>query len=242
MKTVFITLFLVASSLLTKAQIVVYDQNAEIRTVAPFTAVQVSGSVMLYLAQGPVPGVAISAGEAKYNNKIMTSVSDGVLHITVDGGIWNGFNWTDKKLRAYVTATDLQNLEVSGASFVSIEGQLASNALSMNISGASEVKGMVNNDRLNINISGASIARLAGTVKEGTIDGSGASRVNSYDLIYDQLKASTSGASNLKISVRNELTAAASGGSIIYYKGPGVLKSANANSGSVIQNKDISDK
>ena len=105
-----------------RAQNIVYDENAEVRTVEKFTGIEVSGAVSVYLSQGPEQGVAVSAGEEKYNNKIKTEVKNGVLHISVDGGVWNGFNWTNRKLKAYVTATDLNRLQVSGASYVSISG------------------------------------------------------------------------------------------------------------------------
>jgi hypothetical protein len=99
------------------------------RTMTAFTGIDVSGTVSLYLSQGSTPGIAVSAGEPKYNNKIKTEVKNGILHISVDGGMWNGFSWTNKKLKAYVTVTDLNKLTVSGASLVNITGPLKVPAL-----------------------------------------------------------------------------------------------------------------
>lgn len=220
-----------------KAQNIVYDENAEVRTVDKFNGIEVSGAVSLYLSQGNVTGVAVSAGDEKYNNKIKTQVRDGVLRISVEGGVWNGFNWTNRKLRAYVTVTDINRLEVSGASYVSISGTLKSDEIKMDISGASEVKGIVNVSKLDMDISGASVAKLAGTVSEGMIDASGACKVNSYDLVFDKCKASSSGASNIRVTVNGELNADATGGSDIYYKGAGVARSLNTSGGASIKNR-----
>src|SRR3954451_7741771 len=139
-----LVILLIAATLAGNSQNIVYDENAEVRQVPPFEGIEVSGAVSLYLSQGPVPGVAVSAGEAKYNNKVRTEVKNGILRISVDGGVWNGFNWTNRKLRAYVTATDLKRLEVSGASYVSISGAVKTEDIKMEVSGASEVKGIIN--------------------------------------------------------------------------------------------------
>ena len=89
---------LLTGSLFCKAQNVVYDENAEVRDLPTFSGIEVSGTVSLYLSQGASQGVAISAGDVKYNGKIKTEVKNGVLHISVEGGMWNGFNWANKKI------------------------------------------------------------------------------------------------------------------------------------------------
>lgn len=241
MKRVVLLLMIITSGFVSKAQNVVYDENAEVRTVANFNSIELSGAVSLYISQGTVQGIAISAGEEKYNNKIRTDVNNGVLRISVDGGVWNGFNWTNRKLRAYVTVTELNRLEVSGASYVSISGTLKSDDLRFDVSGASEVKGIVNVNKLNIEMSGASVARLAGTVKEGLIEASGACKINSYNLVMETCKVSSSGASDIRVTVNGELNADASGGSSIYYKGAGVGKVLNASAGAIIKNRSGND-
>jgi hypothetical protein len=240
MKNLFLLILLTTAGFVSKAQNIVYDENAEVRTTEKFNTIEVSGAVSLFLSQGPTQGVAISAGEAKYNRKIKTEVNNGVLRISVDGGVWNGFNWTNRKLKAYVT-TELQRLDVSGASYASFSGPLKSDALKLDISGASEVKGMINVAKLNLDISGASVARLSGTAKDCLIDASGACKVNSYELSIETCKASSSGASNIKVTVTGELNANASGGSNIYYKGQGIGKVLNASAGASIKNRSGGD-
>ena len=241
MKNTILLILLITSAFVANAQNIVYDENAEVRPVEKFNGVEVSGAVSLYLSPGPEQGVAISAGDAKYNSKIKTEVKNGSLRITVEGGVWNGFNWTNRKLKAYVTVTDINRLEVSGASYASISGALKSDELKMDISGASEVKGIINATRLNLDISGASVARLSGTAKNALIEASGACKVNSYELSIDNCKASSSGASNIKVTVTGELNADASGGSNIYYKGQGIAKVMNASAGASIKNRSGND-
>jgi hypothetical protein len=223
------------------SQNIVYDENAEIRRVEPFNSIEVSGAVSVYLSQGSQQAVAISADQEKYNSKIRTEVKNGTLIISVDGGVWNGFNWTNRKLKAYVTVTSLNRLSISGASYVSISGTLKAEDLKLDISGASEIKGIINVNKLSMDIGGASVSKLTGTAKIASIDASGACKVNSYDLSIETCKASSSGASNVKITVTGELNADASGGSNIYYKGQGIGKALNVSGGASIKNRSSSD-
>jgi hypothetical protein len=237
MKRFILMISIIVTGFIAEAQNVVYDENAEARTAGNFNGIELSGAVSLYLSQGNTTGVAVSAGDEKYNDKIITEVKNGVLKISVAGGVWNGFNWTNRKLRAYVTVTDINRLDVSGASYVSISGTLKSDDLKLDISGASEIKGILNANRLNMDISGASVAKLAGTVKEGIIEASGACKINSYSLAIDKCKATSSGASDIRVTVNDELNADASGGSVIYYKGAGVGKVLNTSAGASIKSR-----
>ena len=241
MKSIFLFLAVLSCVGNAKAQNVVYDDNVEVRQVTNFTSIEVSGAISLYLSQGSSVGVAVSAGDKKYNEKIKTEVKNGVLILSVDGGIWNGFNWADKKLKAYITVTELSKMDISGASVVNITSSLKANNLRMEISGASEVKGNINVEILTMDISGASVARLAGIAKEGNIEASGASNLSAYGLSLETCKASTSGASTVKVTVNNQLTAEASGASNIYYKGAAVTKILSCSGSSRVKNRSGND-
>lgn len=212
------------------AQTLVYDENAELRNVGEFTAIEVSGTVSLHLSQGSVTGIAVSAGEEKYNQKIKTEVKDGVLMISVDGGVWNTFSLANRQLKAYVSVVDLNRLEITGASYVTINGALKTQNLKIDMYGASEIKGNLDAQQLNVSISGSSVAKLSGSAKNGVLEVSGASKIGSYGLAFDRLNITSSGASSVRVTVNEELTAEASGGSTIRYKGQ--VKNSRINSGS----------
>ncbi len=241
MKSAVSLIFLLLTTICANAQNVVYDENAEIRVVGEFTGIEVSGTVSLYLSQGNTQGVAVSAGDFKYNNKIKTEVKNGVLHISVEGGMWNGFNWANKKLKAYVTVINLNRIEASGATYVSTSGTIKSDALKLEISGASEIKGELNVAKLNIDVSGASVAKLTGRAGNAIIDASGAATIGGYNFEIDSCKASTSGASGVRVFVKDQLIADASGGSFIYFKGTPLSTNLNSSAGSTIKNKTGSD-
>jgi len=237
MKSNFLLIMLISGFINAKAQNVVYDANAELRKVEKFNGIEVSGTVSIYILQGNETGVAVSAEDQKYNSKIRTDVTNGTLHISVDAGLWNGFSWTNKKLKAYVSVTDLNRLQISGASYATIAGTLKASDLKLDVFGASEVKGALQVTNLNMSVSGASVVRLSGTAENAIIEASGAVRVNAFELQVDKGKLDVSGASHITISVNKELNANASGGSTLQYRGNAVAGTVNANGGATIQKK-----
>lgn len=231
---------LCVTAIAVRAQNIVHDDNAEVRTVSSFSSIEASGTVAVYLSQGNEQGVAVSADEKKHNSKINTEVKNGVLVISVDGGMWNGFNWKNKQLKVYVTVKDLTRIELSGAAYLSTAGTLSMSDLAMEVSGASEMKGTLNIRHLKLQMSGASVARLSGTTTDVSIEASGASKVLGYQLSVDNCSAEATGASDIRLTVNKELNAEASGGSTIFYKGPAKAKS-EATGGSEIKNRSDSD-
>jgi hypothetical protein len=234
MKRIVLFFLLVAATIVAQAQKeFVVDANAELRTVSgTFTAIKVSGGIDLYLSQSSEQAVAISASEDKYKAGIKTVVENGTLRIYYDGD--KGLSWKNRKMRAYVSFKTLEKLEASGASDVHVAGELATDALEMQLSGASDFKGRVKVSSLKLELSGASDVSIEGIATVLTIESSGASDVKGYDLITDICTAKVSGASDVNITVNKELNAHASGASEVYYKGDGVIKEMHSSGASSV--------
>src|SRR5437868_2890495 len=82
---------------------VVNDKNAEVRNVAGFHGIKISNGIDLYITQGNSEGVAVSANETKYRDKIKTEIENGILRIYYDNGmgIHVNWGWGDRKMKAY---------------------------------------------------------------------------------------------------------------------------------------------
>lgn len=237
MKRIILFFMFVATTILSQAQNeFVVDANAEIRTVSgTFNSIRVSGGIDLYLSQSNEQAIAISASDDKYKVGIKTIVENGTLRIYYDGD--KGFNMRNKKMRAYVSFKDLEKLEASGACDVRVSGELAVNALVMQMSGASDFKGKIKVSSLKLELSGASDVKIEGTATVVNIESSGASDVKGFDLISDICTAKASGASDVNITVNKELNAHASGASDIYYKGDAVIKEMHSSGASSIEKR-----
>ena len=221
-----------------QAQNLVYDANAQVRKVSDFNGVSVGSGIKLYLSQGKEQAVAVSAADAGYIERIITEVKDGVLKIRVESKMWNNWNWGNKKLKAYVTVTNLNFLGASGGSIAELVDEISVNKLQCDVSGGSILKGKLKGASLNADLSGGSIATLEGSFDNASIEASGGSIFKGYDLSVGSCSVDASGGSIINISINKELKAEASGGSIITYKGPGVITSVDASGGSSIKKKD----
>jgi hypothetical protein len=213
---------------------IINDANAEKRTVGSFTAIKVSSAIDLFLSQGDEEGVAVSASEEKYRNRIKTEVSNGELKIWFDG---DGFNWGwgNKKLRAYVSVKTLTRLSASGASDVVVSGTLNVSDMEMHFSGASDFKGALRASKLKVTINGASDMTVSGSSDQLEVKASGASDFKGYDFTVDNCDATASGASEIKITVNKEMNAAASGASDIRIKGNGVIRKTSNSGASTVK-------
>lgn len=220
------------------AQNLVYDANAQVRKVSGFHGVSVQSGIVLYLSQGKDQAVAVSAEEDKYVERIITEVKDGILKIRVDGKMWNNWNWGNKKLKAYVTVTELDYLGASGGSIAKIADEISVYDLRADASGGSIIEGRLKGNKLDAELSGGSIYKVDGSFSSVNIDASGGSIFKDYGFAVNSCAVEASGGSIISLSVNKELKADASGGSIINYKGSGVITSVDASGGSSIKKKD----
>jgi hypothetical protein len=218
------------------AQNLVYDANAQVRKVGSFHGVSVGGGITLYLSQGKEQAVAVSAEEGKDIEKIVTEVKDGVLKIHLDNKFWG--SWGNRKLKAYVTVTDLDVLDASGGSIAKLMDVISVNDLRADASGGSIIEGKIKGNKLDADLSGGSIYQIQGSFNSVSIDASGGSIFKDFDFAVNMCNVEASGGSIISLSVNKELKADASGGSIINYKGTGVITSVDASGGSSIKKKD----
>jgi hypothetical protein len=244
MQKIFIAFLFVIAGLSVNAQNVVHDPNAQVRKVDPFTKIRVSSAISLYLSQGNTQGVAVSSEDAELTNKIKTEVNNGVLKIYVENGAWNGWNWSNKHLKAYVTFTTLEMLDASGASTVELTDPISVGKLELDLSGASNMKGDIKSSgEVKYDLSGASTSRVNFSASSFKLSESGASNfkgsVNSAETNFDLTGASTA---NIDGSTTN-LVVSASGASD--FKGGDLtattckVEATGASSASINVSKDI---
>ena len=200
----------------------VNDPNAEVREAKNFHGINLSSAFDVYLSQSNEEAVAISASEAKNRERITVKVKDGILYIGFDS---KGLRWSsgNKKLKAYISFKQIDKLSISGACDVFITGIIKADHLTINLSGASDLKGKIEVNKLAVDLSGVSDITISGSAMQLDVESSGASNFKGFDLVTDICNASASGASDIKITVNKELSANASGASDVRYKGAGKI-------------------
>jgi hypothetical protein len=215
---------------------VIYDANAEKRTVGGFQSLRVSDGIDVYITQGAEEGVAVSASEIAYRDKIKTVVEKGELKIYFDQDFM-GWNWKNRKLKAYVSIKLLNNIRASGGADVIIQGVLKVDKLSMQLSGGSDFAGNVTVTDITIEQSGGSDVRIKGNAVNVKVKASGGSDFKGYDLTAEYAIMQASGGSDAELTVTKEMAAEASGGSDVNYKGNPVIKYKSASGGGSVSKR-----
>lgn len=218
------------------AQKTINDANAEKRNVSGFHAVEVSGGVDLYLTQGD-ESVAVSATEAIYKERLKTVVENGVLKIWYDYEKGWGLtrNSGKMKLKAYVSAKNLDRLIASGGSDVDIDGTLKASKLELKISGGSDFDGRVDIGDFIVRASGGSDVKISGGAKSLDLDASGGSDFKGFDLAVENCTVDANGGSDVSITANGQLDAKSSGGSDVHYKGNAVIKESKSSGGGSVK-------
>jgi len=183
------------------AQKTVRDNNAVTRNAKGFHAIEISDGIDLYLSQSNEEAVAVSASGAEYRDKIKVEVVGGTLKIYYerDRGSWS-VNWGNRKLKAYVSVKTIDNLHASGGADVFIDNELNVPAMSMHLSGGSDLRGKLNVKEFNLTASGGSDAYISGRADQVKIEASGGSDVHGYDLITNTCTIHSSGGSDVHIT------------------------------------------
>ncbi len=217
----------------TEAQKNIHDANSVSRNVSSFHGIQMSSGIDLYLSQSGSDALAVSASSTEYRDKIVTEVENGVLKIYYgDKNSW-GVNWGNRKMKAYVSAKDIDLLIASGGSDIFIDEKLTANKLKIQLSGGSDLSGKLIADELTVSASGGSDAKISGTATHLKVSISGGSDFKGSDLIAEYGTISASGGSDAYIHVNKELESHASGGSDIRYTGNPTTRNTSSGDGSV---------
>jgi hypothetical protein len=217
---------------------VINDKNAQKRDVHGFHAIEISGGVDLYLTQGGEEAVAVSASGPEFRDRIRTDVADGVLRIYVDNKAFHWGNGSNRHLKAYVSCKVIDRLNASGGSDVYIQDVIRSDKLKLDLSGGSDLNGKLIVGELSIYQTGGSDSHVSGSATRLFVHASGGSDYHGYDLSADNCQVEASGGSDAFLTVNKELTASASGGSDVHYRGSGVVRESHASGSGSISRKD----
>lgn len=180
---------------------------SEAREVSAFHAIEVGGVFQVEITVGKEHGVEVEADD-NLLQYIKTEVRRGVLEIKTTRGIKSA-----NPIRVRVTAQDIDDLEVSGAANVTLNG--------------------IKNDGLEVDSSGASQITVSGETAKFIVDVSGATHVYGESLQAVNATVQASGASHVKVNVADSLRADTSGASSVVYFGTPkdiVKKSSGASS------------
>jgi hypothetical protein len=200
------------------AQKVIYDDNVQKRSVGSFSGIETSSGIEVVISKGDKEELAVSANKPEYLDEVRTIVQGGVLKIyrTDDWKLWR--QWKNWRIKVYVSYTKLDEVKASSGG---------------SISGTD-----INLSSLTVKLSSGATMNLSGKVDALDVDGSSGAQFRGYSLSTTKCRADVSSGAGIQVTVDKELTAKASSGGYIRFKGEGLIRDINANSGGSVKRSE----
>lgn len=236
MKKIFFSLLTLLSFQLFAQDVVINDANAEKRSLSgSFSAIHISDGIDLLLTQSGEESIAVSASEQKFLERLKTEVVDGTLKIYYDSKtmVWNGNE--KRRLKAYVSFKNLQELKASSGSDVRTKSVLKADALKMHFSSGAHFNGEVDIQGLDVSENSGAEVTVTGKAESLKTELSSGAIFKGYDLAVNYCEAKATSGAEVRITVNKELAAKANSGGSIKYKGEGVVKDISVNSGGSVK-------
>lgn len=201
----------------------------EKRQTGDFKGISVGGAFEVELKAGPVTSVEVEADD-NLIKLIETKVSGGVLKIENR----NGFSINDGHLKVYITAPEITKINCSGAANVKALDMLKSDSrISLDASGAGNIKAAVDAPEIEAEASGAAEVELSGRTREYDAKASGSGNIKSSKLLSESTDAEATGAGSVHVHASVTLKAHASGAGSVYYRGGASVQQSTSGAGSV---------
>jgi hypothetical protein len=200
------------------------------RPVSSFKEVEANGDIKLIVIQGDLKPVKIEGDENILSYIEVIQEGDRVIIQTKEGVNLR----PSGDLIVYVTAPSYKSIEVSGSSDIIGQNKITSNEdLSLQASGAGDIKMEVDAPSIIAGISGSGSVSLKGQAKDLSLNLTGAGHAYCYDLLTENTKVDISGAGSAQVYASVKLSAEVSGAGNINYKGNPTVSQQISGAGSV---------
>jgi hypothetical protein len=197
------------------AQKVIYDDNVQKRSISSFHAIETSSGIEVIISKGDKEELAVSANNKDYLDEVSTVVQNGVLKIsrTDDWKLWR--QWKNWRIKVYVSYTKLEEVKANSG------GSINGTDISL--------------DKLSARLNSGGSMTLSGTVGSLSVDGNSGAQFHGYSLKVTNCHAEASSGAGIQVTVDKEISARANSGGFIRYKGEGLIRDINVNSGGSVK-------
>ena len=201
--------------------------------ISDFDKVEISHSFEVDIKQGESFSVVIRVDD-NLVEQLQVEKFGSTLKIGLKSDISIVSNAT---LEAEITMPELTGLDLSGASNATISGFKSTKNLTVDLSGASSLRGDIEAGDTSADLSGSSNANLTGSGGNLTLDASGSSDVDLSDFPVADAEIDASGASTVTVNASGRLDVEASGASDVYYLGDPSMGTIDTSGASSVESK-----
>lgn len=227
--------------------------NGEARKVGEFTGIQVSAGVNVVYKQESSTSVKVIADADKLQY-IVTRVENGILKVYIDNKGVKSLRF--KNLSVNVSSPRMDNIQVSSGSNFSVVNSInesnmnieatsgsnikgsfsISNTINVSVNSGSNIKATVNSGTFIFKGTSGSSAKFEGHSDSGTFEISSGALCKAEDLNVNVATVESSSGGSISLGVKGKLSANASSGGLIKYKGnPEIESKIGKNSSGSLQ-------
>ncbi len=186
-------------------------QTTEKRSISAFNKIDASGATSISFKTSPELSLSVEADAEEIRN-VETYVKNNVLVIKTKGDFKH-------PVKINVSAATFKELHLSGASSFVAAGEIKTDSISIESSGASSVNMALVTKAAHMKIAGASNINLSGTTQRFYAKLDGASTLKAFDFKSAIATVNASGASTAKVFASQKLSSDCSGASNVTFKG-----------------------
>ena len=202
------------------------------RTISEkFSEVKVSTGIDLYLTQGNNVSVTVEADD-NIIDLLITEVKGDVLHVHFDKNIGR----VESK-KVYLTMPDIKSLKASSGADIVTKSKIKADKLNISASSGADIEAELEVNELICKSSSGSDIDLRGKSNKATVQASSGSEINASELIVNHVIAESSSGADITITANESLTADASSGADIRYKGSPKEKDIDKSSGGSVRSR-----
>lgn len=209
-------------------------QRTEVRDVAPFTGIAVSGAMETTVRKGP-RRVEIKASPETLE-RIETRVKNGRLIVQVRQDKWGNKNYKQRgRVEVTIVVPQLDYLAYNGSGSLVTTDRFGGEKLEVALNGTGNLSAEVEARELHLEQNGAGRLAVAGSTERLKISKNGSGSLRAQDLSAATVTLTSNGSGNTQLHASSELTIQANGSGTIKYAGNPRLRSKINGSGSVRQ-------
>lgn len=209
-----------------------FGQETETRTIGSFRGVKAAEGIDVYLKKGDKESLKIEVTGTSPSN-VITEISGSYLKIHMRDG-----NYRNRTVKVYVTYVELDKLSASSAANIYAEGPVKTDDMEVSASSAGSIEIAVEVNAIEVSVSSAGEVELKGTTQSLLADASSAGEIDAYDIAAERVNAEASSGASVKVSVTKELSAHASSGGSIRYRGNPAKSMTDSSSGGSVKKSD----
>jgi hypothetical protein len=207
-----------------------FAQETQTRNIGQFTGVKVAEGIDVYLIKGDKESAKVEVYGTSIQN-VITEVSGSYLKVHMRDGNYKG----RIEAKVYVTYTKLDKLSASSAGNIYSQGVIKTSSLEVGSSSAGTIEIEVDAGEVDISASSAGEIEIKGIAKSLNADASSAGEIDAYDLEVESVVVDASSAGSIKVNVKDALSANASSGGSIRYRGNPSKSITNSSSGGSVK-------